>query len=95
MDLLAYSEVEKVLLDLVGDDVPETYRQLGPEDSQRRRLAILRGKAIEHLVNAAAEAFIEQPANSFCSMSSLATCEATIAWSKPGGSPSRGGGKAR
>jgi len=60
MDLLAYAEVEQVLLDLVGDDLPETYRQLGPQDSQRRRLAILRGKAIEHLVNAAAEAFIEQ-----------------------------------
>ncbi|HBT58789.1 deoxyguanosinetriphosphate triphosphohydrolase [Halopseudomonas aestusnigri] len=60
MDLLAYAEVEQVLLDLVGDDLPETYRLLGPQDSQRRRLAILRGKAIEHLVNAAAEAFIEQ-----------------------------------
>jgi dGTPase len=58
--LLAYAEVEQVLLDLVGDDLPETYRLLGPQDSQRRRLAILRGKAIEHLVNAAAEAFIEQ-----------------------------------
>ena len=60
MDLLAYAEVERVLLDLVGDDLPETYRQLGPNDSQRRRLAILRGKAIEHLVNAAAQAFIDQ-----------------------------------
>ena len=60
MDLLAYAEVERVLLDLVGDDLPETYRQLGPHDSQRRRLAILRGKAIEHLVNAAAQAFIDQ-----------------------------------
>ena len=54
MDLLDYPEVEALLLDLVGDDLPETYRQLGPRDSRRRKLAILRGKAIEHLTNAAA-----------------------------------------
>lgn len=60
MDLLQYSEVEALLLDLVGDDLPETYRQLGPNDSRRRKLAILRGKAIEHLTNAAAQAFVEQ-----------------------------------
>ncbi|HDZ55115.1 MAG TPA: deoxyguanosinetriphosphate triphosphohydrolase [Pseudomonas xinjiangensis] len=60
MELLDYSEVERLLLNLVGDDLPETYRQLGPRDSTRRKLAILRGKAIEHLVNAAAEAFIDQ-----------------------------------
>ncbi|MGY4533081.1 dGTPase [Pseudomonas sp. TE3786] len=60
MDLLDYPEVEAVLLGLVGDDLPETYRLLGPRDSQRRKLAILRGKAIEHLTNAAAHAFVEQ-----------------------------------
>ena len=60
MELLQYSEVESLLLDLVGDDLPQTYRQLGPLDSRRRKLAILRGKAIEHLTNAAAQAFIEQ-----------------------------------
>ncbi|HIZ50008.1 MAG TPA: deoxyguanosinetriphosphate triphosphohydrolase [Candidatus Pseudomonas excrementavium] len=60
MELLSYSEVERLLLDLVGDDLPKTYRQLGPRDSTRRKLAILRGKAIEHLVNAAAETFIKQ-----------------------------------
>ena len=60
MELLDYPEVEALLLDLVGDDIPETYRQLGPSDSRRRRLAILRGKAIEHLSNAAARAFVEQ-----------------------------------
>ncbi|MFZ2289860.1 MAG: deoxyguanosinetriphosphate triphosphohydrolase [Halopseudomonas yangmingensis] len=60
MELLRYDEVERLLLDLVGDDLPETYRQLGPQDSTRRKLAILRGKAIEHLVNAAAAAFIQQ-----------------------------------
>ena len=60
MDLLQYSEVESLLLNLVGDDLPETYRLLGPNDSRRRKLAILRGKAIEHLTNAAARAFVEQ-----------------------------------
>lgn len=60
MELLEYAEVESLLLDLVGDDLPETYRQLGPQDSRRRKLAILRGKAIEHLTNAAARAFVEQ-----------------------------------
>lgn len=60
MDLLDYAEVEALLLDLVGDDLPETYRLLGPNDSRRRKLAILRGKAIEHLTNAAARAFVEQ-----------------------------------
>ncbi|MFW9606560.1 MAG: deoxyguanosinetriphosphate triphosphohydrolase [Pseudomonas sp.] len=63
MDLLDYAEIETLLLELVGDDLPDTYRQLGPQDSRRRRLAILRGKAIEHLTNAAARAFTtHQPA---------------------------------
>ncbi|MDT4807538.1 Deoxyguanosinetriphosphate triphosphohydrolase-like protein [compost metagenome] len=60
MELLEYAEVEALLLGLVGDDLPETYRQLGPRDSRRRKLAILRGKAIEHLTNAAARAFVDQ-----------------------------------
>ncbi|WP_426149588.1 deoxyguanosinetriphosphate triphosphohydrolase [Pseudomonas sp. DC3000-4b1] len=60
MELLDYAEVEGLLLDLVGDDLPETYRLLGPGASRRRKLAILRGKAIEHLTNAAARAFVEQ-----------------------------------
>jgi len=62
MELLDYAEVEALLLNLVGDDLPDTYRQLGPNDSRRRKLAILRGKAIEHLTNAAARAFVEQQA---------------------------------
>ena len=51
MDLLHYQKVESLLLGLVEDDIPQTYRQLGPQDSERRKLAILRGKAIEHLTN--------------------------------------------
>ncbi|GLO15619.1 hypothetical protein PPUJ20028_42040 [Pseudomonas putida] len=45
---------------LNGDDLPETYRQLGPRDSRRRKLAILYSKAIEHLTNAAAHTFVKQ-----------------------------------
>ena len=60
MDLLQYSEVESLLLNLVGDDLPETYRLLGSNDSRRRKWAILRGKAIENLTNAAARAFVAQ-----------------------------------
>ncbi|MCL4144017.1 UNVERIFIED_CONTAM: hypothetical protein GTU68_050170, partial [Idotea baltica] len=63
MDLLDYDEVEALLLNLVGDDIPHTYRQLGPNDSTRRKMAILRGKAIEHLTNAVAGAFVEQKEN--------------------------------
>lgn len=44
----------------MGDDLPETFRLLCPNDSRRRKRAILRGKAIEHLTNAAARAFVEQ-----------------------------------
>lgn len=62
MNLLDYSEVEELLLNLVGDDLPETYRQLGVNDSRRRKLAILRGKAIEHLTQAAAHTFVQNQA---------------------------------
>ncbi len=58
MDLLDYAEVERLLLDLIGDDVPETFKQLGNNES-RRKLAILRGKAIEHLTQAAASTFVQ------------------------------------
>lgn len=60
MGLLDYIEVETLLLNLVGDDLPLTYRQLGSNGSTRRKLAILRGKAIEHLTQAAIHAFVSQ-----------------------------------
>jgi len=47
MNLLEYKEVEQLLLDLIGDDVPQDYFETTDEDPARRRLAILRGKAIE------------------------------------------------
>lgn len=58
MHLLQYDEVEALLLQLIGDDVPDAYYKTNSEDPARRRLAILRGKAIEIMVNAVAEAFV-------------------------------------
>jgi len=58
MNLLRYEEVEQILLDLIGEDVPASYYNTTSEDPARRRLAILRGKAIEILVNAVAGAFV-------------------------------------
>lgn len=60
MGLLSYTEVESLLLELVGSQHPDLYKQLQATSSARRKLAILRGKAIEHLTNAAAEAFVNQ-----------------------------------
>lgn len=62
MNLLQYSEVEPLLLDLIGNDVPSSYFETNAQDPARRRLAILRGKAIEIMVNAVAQAFVEQEA---------------------------------
>ena len=58
MNLLEYKEVEQLLLDLIGDDVPKDYFETTDEDPARRRLAILRGKAIEIMVNSVAKAFV-------------------------------------
>jgi dGTPase len=60
MNLLQYSEVETLLLNLIGEDVPSSYFKTNSSDPARRRLAILRGKAIEIMVNAVAQAFVEQ-----------------------------------
>lgn len=60
MNLLQYGEVEALLLDLIGDDVPASYFKTTAEDPARRRLAILRGKAIEIMVNSVAQAFVDQ-----------------------------------
>ncbi len=60
MNLLQYTEVEGLLLTLIGDDVPASYYKTTSEDPARRRLAILRGKAIEIMVNSVAHAFVAQ-----------------------------------
>ncbi len=59
MNLLQYSEVESLLLDLIGDDVPASYFDTTSEDPARRRLAILRGKAIDIMVNDVAHLFVK------------------------------------
>ena len=59
MNLLQYDEVANLLLKLVGNDVPKTYFELDDEDQARRRLAILRGKAIDKMVNGVCDAFME------------------------------------
>lgn len=59
MNLLQYQEVELLLLGLIGDEVPNAYYQTTSEDPARRRLAILRGKAIDILVNAVVDTFIK------------------------------------
>jgi dGTPase len=59
MNLLEYREVEQLLLELIGDDVPKDYFETTEEDPARRRLAILRGKAIEIMVNSVAITFME------------------------------------
>ena len=59
MNLLQYQEVESLLLELIGADVPADYFETTDDDPARRRLAILRGKAIEIMVNAVADTFIK------------------------------------
>lgn len=59
MNLLQYQEVELLLLGLIGDEVPNAYYQTTSKDPARRRLAILRGKAIDILVNAVVDTFIK------------------------------------
>lgn len=58
MNLLQYSEVESLLLSVIGDQVPPSYFDTTEEDPARRRLAILRGKAIDIMVNAVADSFM-------------------------------------
>jgi len=58
MNLLAYEEVEQVLLELLGDDVPSYYFDTTSADPVRRRLGILRGKAIDIMVNDIANTFV-------------------------------------
>jgi dGTPase len=59
MNLLQYEEVEALLLDLIGDDVPASYFETTIEDPARRRLAILRGKAIEIMVDSVSQVFVD------------------------------------
>ena len=57
MDILAYQEVEALLLQIAGGE-PEGYQQLASA-SNRRRVAALRGAAMEQVVVAVSKAFVE------------------------------------
>ena len=46
MNLLQYQEVESLLLELIGADVPADYFETTDDDPARRRLAILRGRLL-------------------------------------------------
>ncbi|OOV87311.1 deoxyguanosinetriphosphate triphosphohydrolase [Oceanospirillum linum] len=57
MEILAYQEVEGLLLQIAGSE-PEGYRRLA-KASNRRRVAALRGAAMEQVVAAVSKAFVE------------------------------------
>ncbi len=58
MNLLQYEEVANLLLELIGPDVPSSYFETEPSDPPRRRLAVLRGKAIDKLVTGVCDTFL-------------------------------------
>lgn len=60
MNLIRYAELEALLLNLIGDDVPAAYGEMGESEPARRRLAMLRGRAMDVLVNAVSQAFFTQ-----------------------------------
>ncbi len=63
MNLLQYDEVANLLLKMVGVDVPKTYFEMNNEDPARRRLAILRGKAIDTMVKGVCDVFMAHQAD--------------------------------
>ncbi|GAA3927739.1 deoxyguanosinetriphosphate triphosphohydrolase [Litoribacillus peritrichatus] len=60
MNILPYDEIEQLMFDLLQGDIPETYRKINDTGTGRRKLSMLRGKAIDHLVSATAKTFIEK-----------------------------------
>jgi dGTPase len=62
MGILRYEEVEQILKPLFADDWPKYQKDFDLADNERRRLSMLRGKAMEKLVAAASQAFLENEA---------------------------------
>jgi dGTPase len=60
MDILPYEEIEALMFDLLQGDIPETYWRINDTGTGRRKLSMLRGKAIDHLVSAVAKTFMEK-----------------------------------
>lgn len=59
MGILNYAEVEQILKPLLEDEWSVYLVELDRADNQRRRLSMLRGKAMEKLVAAASQAFLD------------------------------------
>lgn len=59
MGILTYVEVEGILKPLLEDEWSSYQLELDQADNQRRRLSMLRGKAMEKLVAAASQAFLD------------------------------------
>ena len=59
MGILSYAEVEAILKPLMADKWASYQQSLDQADNQRRRLSMLRGKAMERLVAAASQAFLD------------------------------------
>ena len=59
MGILNYSEVENILKPLLADKWESYQARLASADNQRRRLSMLRGKAMERLVAAASQTFLD------------------------------------
>ena len=62
MGILRYEEVEEILKPLFLDEWPMYQKDFDLADNQRRRLSMLRGKAMEKLVAAASQAFLNNEA---------------------------------
>ncbi|MAD45190.1 MAG: deoxyguanosinetriphosphate triphosphohydrolase [Oceanospirillaceae bacterium] len=62
MELLSYQEVEDLLQPLLAEQWPAVSEELEQADNLRRRLQMLRGQAMEVMVNAVSQAFIKNEA---------------------------------
>jgi dGTPase len=59
MGILRYEEVEAILKPLLADDWQRYKADFDSADNERRRLSMLRGKAMEKMVAAASQAFLD------------------------------------
>lgn len=62
MGILRYEEVEAILKPLLADDWLRYKADFDSADNERRRLSMLRGKAMEKMVAAASQAFLDNEA---------------------------------
>lgn len=57
--LLSYEDIEPLLLCMAGGSTPELLAELAEAPSPRRKVALLRGKAIGHMVECSGRAFLQ------------------------------------